>query len=269
MDSNLTAITSLAYTLFAGHTDLAPVSVAIGEPGIRMLKITFSNTNALPIGVTSVAISVRNRSGVPINADTAITNIYMLDATGATIMSQAAGPSPYAVFLPASCTVPVSGSYEMIFAVDISPAITGSFYLELAQRGDVSTSPPATAAPAPGDFFGNLKSGAPSIQPKDLNLSYHGFPNPFNPADKNLTVEYYLANDSLVTLKLYTIYGRFVRALAENSARSAGLHASDFWDGKNTTNYPVKSGVYLCVLEVADQATGVKVKLIRKVVLLR
>lgn len=269
MDSNLTAITSLAYTLQAGHQDLAPVSAAIGEPAIRMLRIIYTNNNSLPISVTRVAIAVKDRSGALINADTAFTNIYMLDSSGATIMSQAATASPYAVFLPASFTVPVSGANEMIFAVDISPSIAGSFYLELAAPGDVSTAPPATLAPAPGDFFGNLRSGAPSIQPRNLAQSYHGFPNPFNPALQNMTIEYYLPAASVVTLKLYTIYGRFVRAIAEGSARSAGLQAADVWDGKNASDFPVKSGVYLCVLEVTDQVSGARTKLIRKVVLLR
>jgi hypothetical protein len=234
-----------------------------------MLSLLYTNNNSVPIAVTSVAMTIRNRAGVAINADTVISNIYLVDGAGATIASQAAPAASVVTFTPPAFTVPVSGGNSMYFVVDVSPLCAGSFYIELAQRGDLSMSPASTAAPAPGDFFGNLKSGAPSIQPRDLNLSYHGFPNPFDPAKNNLTIEYYLANDSLVTLKLYTIYGRFVRTLSDNSVVAAGLHATDTWDGKNTSNYPVKSGVYLSVLEVADKVTGTKTKLIRKVVLLR
>jgi hypothetical protein len=236
---------------------------------MRMLKIIFTNNASMPIGVTSVAVAFRTKAGALMNSDLAITNIYMLDAAGATLESRAAASSAYAVFTPASFTVPASGSAEMIFAVDMSTSILQSFYIELASGGDVSTSPPATLVPAPGELFGNLRSGAPSIQPRDLSRSYHGFPNPFNPERENLTVEYYLAGDSTVTIKLYTIYGRFVRTIAEAALKNAGLHADDFWDGKNATQNSVKSGVYLCVLEVNDLVTGNSVKMTRKVVLLR
>jgi hypothetical protein len=153
--------------------------------------------------------------------------------------------------------------------VDISPSCAGSFYLELVSPGDASTAPPATLAPAPGDFFGNMRSGAPSIQPLDLSQSYHGFPNPFDPEKNSLTVEYYLANSTKVTLKLYTVYGRYIRTICDAVIKGPGLHMEDAWDGRNETNYPVKSGVYLVVMEAEDQVTGETRRLVRKVVLLR
>lgn len=269
MDSNLTAITALAYTMYAGHLNLAPLSVVTGQAGVGMLSLLYTNNNALPIGVTSVAIAVRSRDGAPVNADTVIGNIYLVDGTGSTIAVQAAPAASSIIFTPPAFTVPAGGVSAMSFVVDISASCTGSFYLELLQAGDVSTAPPASISPAQGDFFGNMRSGAPSIQPRNLELSYHSFPNPFNPDDQNMTLEYYLTNSSRVTITLYTIYGRFVKSVADNLLKAAGLHTDDFWDGKNVTGHIVKSGVYLCVLEVTDMATGERKKLIKKIVVLR
>jgi hypothetical protein len=158
---------------------------------------------------------------------------------------------------------------SITITVDIQPAITGSFYIELVNPSDIQCSPQSNVNPAPGDFFGNIRSSAPSIQPRDLEQSYHGFPNPFNPDKEKLTLEYYLTGDADVSVTIFTIYGRLVNKVTDNIRKAAGLHADDLWDGTNMTRNRVKSGVYLCVLEVKDVLTGETRRLTRKMALLR
>jgi hypothetical protein len=269
MDSDLCVITTDAYDIKIGHENLMPVSVIDGATGLNALKISFTNTYSIAIGVTSVAVVIKNRDGIPINASDVITNIYYYDSSMALITSQATtAQSKQTVLLPAF-TVSPGLTEEITIAVDIVAEITESFYIELENPADVLTDPAAAVVPVAGDFFGNMKSSSPSIQPKDFDLSFHGYPNPFSPSKEALTIEYYIGSDSEVTIRIFTIYGRFVRAVVDKEIKTTGLHYEDTWDGKNSYSFEVKSGVYLMVLEATSKATGDKVKKIEKIVVFR
>jgi hypothetical protein len=269
MDSNLSAVSSMAYTLQLGHDNLMPVSVPIGTSGIDALRLNLSNANSTALSVTMVAVSVKSLSGALIPSDSVITNMYIKDANGVTLASQASSSSGRLAFTLPSFTVAASGVQSLVISVDISPSASGSFYMEIVSPSDVLTNPPSITAPAPGDYFGNIKSSAPAIIKKSLELSFHGFPNPFNPDKEKLTTEYYLENASGVSITFYTIYGRLVKKLLDNAPKTAGLHTEDVWDGRNAANYTVNSGVFICVIEAKEQSTGIKKKLVNKIAVLR
>lgn len=107
-----------------------------------------------------------------------------------------------------------------------------------------------------------------SVQKKNLEQSYHIFPNPFNSDLEKAKIEYYLENDALVTIKIYTITGNLVKILKEKESKSKGLHYEDTWDGKNSAGKKVKSGVYICFIKV-KYADGSETKLKKKIVVLR
>ena len=75
----------------------------------------------------------------------------------------------------------------------------------------------------------------------DLRGSY---PNPF--ADR-ATIEYVLAEEQTVTLRIYNVLGQRVRTLVEER-QSPGVHRVE-WDGTNQFGSPVGSGVYFYRLE--------------------
>jgi len=72
-----------------------------------------------------------------------------------------------------------------------------------------------------------------------LNQNY---PNPFNP---NTKIEYTLAKDGFVSLKLYNVLGEEVKTLV-NDPQQAGSHVVDF----TASNLP--SGIYFYSIEVKD-----------------
>ena len=72
------------------------------------------------------------------------------------------------------------------------------------------------------------------------------FPNPFNPST---TIDYHLAADSHVTLKVFDVLGREVATLADNK-EGAGDHAVDF-DGSGFA-----SGVYFYRLQARQVEVG-------------
>ena len=88
-------------------------------------------------------------------------------------------------------------------------------------------------------------------QLKDLQIIpesyalFQNFPNPFNPAT---TIRYSLPAPGRVTLKVYDILGREIRALLVKEYRDAGYQAA-VWDGRNSAGNIVSSGVYFVKME--------------------
>ena len=83
-------------------------------------------------------------------------------------------------------------------------------------------------------------------------------PNPFNP---ETSITFSLPAKKTASLIIYNVKGQIVKTLL-NEELSAGIHTIA-WNGKDTKNNPVGSGVYYYKLK-----TG-KLELIRKMILLK
>lgn len=86
----------------------------------------------------------------------------------------------------------------------------------------------------------------------DFSLEQN-FPNPFNPSTR---INYQIANDNFVTLKVYDIIGNELAALVNNQ-QPAGKYSVDF----NSANLP--SGVYLYRLQAGNYIQTRKMTLIK------
>ena len=108
-----------------------------------------------------------------------------------------------------------------------------------------------------------------SITSVDLGESFTNFPNPFNPADGEVTtIGYVLAEHAYVDIELFTITGELVSRLIENSYREAGAHRSDTWDGANDKNLNVLPGTYFCRI-TARYTSGRQESFTRKIAVVR
>lgn len=100
------------------------------------------------------------------------------------------------------------------------------------------------------------------VRPKETRLMTN-YPNPFNP---ETWIPYQLATDTEVTLSIYDMNGRLIRALALGH-KPAGVYQSRsraaYWDGRNELGEPVASGVYFYTL-TAGHFTATQKMLIRK-----
>ena len=89
------------------------------------------------------------------------------------------------------------------------------------------------------------------------------YPNPFNP---ETWIPYQLAEAADVTLTIYDIHGRVVRAL-NLGHQPAGIYKSRaraaYWDGRNAVGEPVASGLYFYTFTAGD-FTATRKMLIRK-----
>jgi len=82
------------------------------------------------------------------------------------------------------------------------------------------------------------------VTPDDYALAPN-YPNPFNPST---TIEFTLPLNKLISLRIYDMTGREVRALISPSEYTAGKHAV-VWDGKDNIGQAVSSGQYIYRLE--------------------
>jgi len=88
-----------------------------------------------------------------------------------------------------------------------------------------------------------------------LNQNY---PNPFNP---ETTIQFDLATDSYVSLRIYDIAGQVVRTLIQGSMTPGSY--SPLWDGRNDAGARVGSGVYFYELRAGAFTSMKKMTLLQ------
>ncbi|MDO9577113.1 MAG: C25 family cysteine peptidase [Candidatus Cloacimonadales bacterium] len=79
-------------------------------------------------------------------------------------------------------------------------------------------------------------------------LSASNYPNPFNPST---TISFALPEDTNVSLSIYNLKGQLLKQLLAES-KIAGMY-SVMWDGKDSKNTQVSSGVYFYQLETPSK----------------
>ena len=95
-----------------------------------------------------------------------------------------------------------------------------------------------------------------AMVPKETALLAN-YPNPFNP---ETWIPYQLSKPADVTLTIYDIQGRVVRALDLGYQRAGTYHSRSraaYWDGKNAVGEPVASGVYFYTLSTESTRDSV------------
>jgi hypothetical protein len=85
------------------------------------------------------------------------------------------------------------------------------------------------------------------------------YPNPFNPST---TIEFSLPKQENVTLNVYDVHGRFVKALVNGDSYTQGRY-SVRWDGTNSQGQSVASGVYFARMR-AGSFSSVRKMLLQK-----
>lgn len=75
--------------------------------------------------------------------------------------------------------------------------------------------------------------------PKDFEL-FPNYPNPFNPST---AISFKINNSQTISLVIYDLMGKEVMRLIDNEFYYSGIYKTS-WNGKNTSNQSVASGVY-------------------------
>ncbi|MYF54790.1 T9SS type A sorting domain-containing protein [Candidatus Poribacteria bacterium] len=112
------------------------------------------------------------------------------------------------------------------------------------------------------DTTGSISHLPYVVEPKDRKIVTLGeikrnrllqnFPNPFNP---ETWIPFQLADNSNVTIQIYTPTGNLVRTLSLG-VMAAGTYTSQskaiHWDGRNNRGEPVSSGIYLYTINAGE-----------------
>ncbi len=115
------------------------------------------------------------------------------------------------------------------------------------------------------EYFGKTPMATPTGAEESevfANRLGHARPNPFNPLT---TLEFSLAAEGRVDLRVFDCAGRVVRTLVDAECE-AGPHATT-WDGANDAGQRAASGVYFVKMETAGHTGAFRAT--RKLVLLK
>jgi hypothetical protein len=95
-------------------------------------------------------------------------------------------------------------------------------------------------------------------EPEAAVLLHQNHPNPFNPTTR---IEYEVARDAEVQLKVYDPAGRLVRTLVDGGSPS-GRYAAD-WDGRDEGGNALPSGAYYYRLVVGGEEASKSMVLLK------
>lgn len=84
------------------------------------------------------------------------------------------------------------------------------------------------------------------------------YPNPFNPST---LISYVLKENGMISISIYDMRGRLVRALFEGRQNS-GYHVMD-WNGKDVQGRPVSAGSYIYTIQVGNEVITKKMTLLK------
>ena len=102
-----------------------------------------------------------------------------------------------------------------------------------------------------------LLSAMEDLVPAEFAL-HQNYPNPFNPTTQ---IKFDLAEDGLVTIKIYDVMGRQLKTLV-NSVKTAGYH-SIRWDATNDLGEGVSAGMYIYMIQAGDFVSTRKMVLLK------
>jgi len=87
---------------------------------------------------------------------------------------------------------------------------------------------------------------------------FQNFPNPFNPTT---TISFVLGERARVVLAVYDVEGKLVKTIVDDVIAEG--YQERIWDGKDSRENPVSSGVYFYCLTAGDKTLTKKLVFIK------
>jgi hypothetical protein len=100
------------------------------------------------------------------------------------------------------------------------------------------------------EYFADMTSVDDFVSGDTESTRLSNYPNPFNP---RTTISFYQSTHSPQQVQIYDVTGRLVRSLNAGGS-SVGLQTVD-WDGRDSDDQPVASGVYFYRLNQPSSPT--------------
>jgi hypothetical protein len=245
-------------------TDRRRAQIARGETDVPIFGILFENESDDSLVVEGINMRVSEK-GNDIAPNSVFSRMMVVNYNNPTTIFRDVTPPPTANpvvfdFNPA-IAVPPNQARAIEFRVDVQPQTeVGSFQLsipspqvDIAARVVESDSlveivdangQPITAALSPGPT---------ALFDPGLQGSFFNYPNPFGHSQAPTTLlQYQLAQDSDVSIRIYTLLGELVWSISfqatDPEGRGSNTPHTVVWDGKNDRGQNVLNGVYVAVI---------------------
>jgi len=261
----------LSSSFAASHTAFMPSNLYKNQSGIHVMDITMGS----PLSFGNGNILVR---GISLTAKNALGQSLALSSVFSGINLQTSNQSVSFASLPSSST----GYFEFPYDVTVT-AVTGE---TISIFADIKDNPASASvelllntrtalsayqdndplrqifiAPAGSDAF-PMSSGTGYIGGDSKGLSFSAYPVPFSKTQP-CRLGYYLSSPVKVTIKIYDVMGNFVKAIIENSLKTAGSHSEDTWNGTDKNNRIALSGAYIAKIDAGSRSALSKVIFIK------
>lgn len=263
------------------HASLAPATAVQGEQNLDMLILRFSNPNSPNSAIyrlQGVTLTTQDFSGTPILMDDILSALDVIDeATGAVILSQdqfASTAAQYLNLTNGSLLIYPGQTLALRIRVDLNLASRQPnlrIGLELGTQVNCIflDGTPMLARSGFNDAFPMFSTDV-VINIRDLEESYRNYPNPFAAGAQETNIEYFLEENSTVSLRIYNVIGQLVRVIVDQEAQGGGTTLYRYqWDGRNGSGQVVLNGIYFAVLTAKPAAGGPPKRLIIKIAVIK
>ena len=215
----------------SGHSANHPF---IGEPDPHTFTVE-SNPNPAELVVDPVSFSIEMSANEILVAIMELSNIG-----GSALDYNITESADWLSLDPVSGTLLAGASENIELTFDTSDMIAGDYSVDLI----INDNREETIVPIELTVTGtNVQTDVVRFGTKLLG----NYPNPFNP---ETTIQYNLENNSEVTVTIYNVKGQLISTLVKAS-QEAGIH-NITWNGKDSNDRNVSSGIYFSTLDVND-----------------
>lgn len=257
------------------HADgLLPANVTGGSV-VEVFALSFereSGSGSATALLDSITFDLLDRMNQPVDPARLVADLKIMDGGAEVSVTSDVVGNRLVVGFDEPVAIEAGGSVDLVMVIElVQEAGIEIFSMQITDAGDITCTDAMSEAgvavsPSPGHSF-PFNSGRAAFLRRDIRAAFTNYPNPFIASSEVTKITYYLPDEGLVTIKVYTITGRLVRTLLVNTTRSAGLHEDCSWDGRNGKGETVLNGVYYLMLTM--KVNGMEHSFKRKVAVVR
>jgi hypothetical protein len=262
-------------------TEKKPTTVTRGGKNISIFGLRFRNEGDTRILIESIKFSVKDKDGKELAPNSVFKGLKVVDYENSAIvhknLAQLSADNPVLLdnFSPA-ISVDSLSTKSIDIQVDINTSTQATSFqlvIESPQDDILAIDESSGRVVAIKDTVGSeindpLTSDFSVLIGTDIQSSFFNFPNPFGHAARPTTrFNYYLKQDSDLTIRIYTLLGELVWSRVFKTTDpegKAGNHDGDVtWDGTNDKGQRVLNGVYIAVIITNSGKATTKIAITR------
>jgi hypothetical protein len=257
----------------------APITIVKSEQNVEVTSLQFHNDTNRQMLIHGLSMIISDKAGIEHNPGDVISRISVSDKEDGTVYSELTSFTQNRMNFDFSQPVRLLPfeSVDLSFAIDVRSEVSAEAVQFVIQNPgedieayDEQENPVAIRDSRCLEYPGALASGFSSIGDAGLDATFFNYPNPFPRAREGVfetNFHYYLAEDSDVNIRIYTLFGELVWSrhyTAGEPGTTAGRHEGSIkWNAKNGRDLDVLNGVYIAVLEANGEKAMTKVAVAR------